>query len=90
MHINLHGVLGKAEPCGSKAKQEVRVNPCLLSSNKSRPHLSTYIDLIKGRKGAVLVASDHEFYLGLLNVKLSLQHREQTASSLYLRLEYYL
>ena len=38
-----------------KAKHEVRVNPCLLSSNKSRPHLSTYVDLIKGRKGAVLV-----------------------------------
>ena len=38
-----------------KAKHEVRVNPCLLSSKKSRPHLSTYVDLIKGRKGAVLV-----------------------------------
>ena len=56
MHINLHGILGKAEPHNSKAKQEVRVNPCLLSSIKSRPHLSTYVDLIKGGKGpAVLV-----------------------------------
>ena len=89
MHINLHGVLGKAEPCGSKAK-EVRVNPCLLSSKQSRPHLSTYVGLIKSWKGAVLVASDREFDLGLLNAKLSLQHGEQTASSLYLRLEYYL
>ena len=34
-----------------KAKQEVRANPCLLSSSNSRPHLSTYVDLIKGRKG---------------------------------------
>ena len=52
VHINLHGILGKAEPRGSKAKQGVRVNPCLLSSNKSRPHLSTYVNLIKGRKRA--------------------------------------
>ena len=56
VHINLHAILGKAEPCGSKAKQGVRVNPCLFSSNKSRPHLSTYVNLIKGRKGAVLVS----------------------------------
>ena len=35
--------------------KDVRVNPCLLSSNKSGWHLSTYIDLIKGRKRVVLV-----------------------------------
>ena len=34
---------------------KVRVVPCLLSSNKSRPHLYTYVDLIKGRKRVVLV-----------------------------------
>ena len=90
MHINQHGILGKAELCGSKAKQGVRVNPCLLSSNKSRPHLSTYVNLIKGRKGRCYFASDHEFDQGLLNAKLSLQHREQATSSFYLRLEYYL
>jgi len=55
VHINLHAFLGKAEPRSSKAKQEVRVNSCLFSSNRSRPHLSTYVNLIKGRKGAVLV-----------------------------------
>ena len=87
MHINLHGILGKAEP---RCRQEVRANLCILSSNKSRPHLSTYVDLIKGRKGAVLVASDREFDQGLQNAKLSLQHGEQTASSFHLRLEYYL
>ena len=37
---------------------------------------------------AVLVMSDCELDQGLQNVKLSLQHREQTASSFYLRLEY--
>ena len=36
--------------------KEVRVNPCQLSSNKSRPHLSTYmyVYLNKGRKQFVL------------------------------------
>ena len=37
--------------------REVRVNPCLLSSSKSRPHLSTYVDPIKGGKRAVLRSS---------------------------------
>ena len=87
MQVNLHGIQNHTV---AKAKHEVRVNPCLLSSNKSRPHFSTYVDLIKGRKGAVLVASDREFDQGLLNAKLSLQHGELTTSSLYLRLEYYL
>ena len=54
------------------------------------PHLSTYVNLIKGRKGWCYFASDHEFDQGLLNAKLFLQHREQTASSFYLRFEYYL
>ena len=50
--VNLHGIQNRTVV---KAKHEVRVNSCLLSSNKSRPHLSTYVDLIKGRKGVVLV-----------------------------------
>jgi len=52
VQVNLHGIQNRTVV---KAKHEVRVNPCQLSSNKSRPHLSTYIDLIKGRKGVVLV-----------------------------------
>ena len=36
-----------------KAKRDFEVNPCLLSSNKSRPHLSTYIIISEGQKGAV-------------------------------------
>ena len=55
--------------------KEVRVNPCLLSSNESRPHLPLYVYLNKGRKRAVLVRSDHEFDHGLLNTKLSLQSK---------------
>ena len=35
----------------SKAKRAFGVSPCLLSSNKCRPHLSTYITLREGRKG---------------------------------------
>ena len=56
-----------------------------MSSNKARPHLSTYVDLMKGR-----MRGDCEFDQGLLNAKLSLQYREKMASSFYLSLEYYL
>ena len=35
----------------TKAKQAFGVNPFLLSSNKCRPHLSTYITRREGRKG---------------------------------------
>ena len=31
------------------------VNPCLLSSDRSRPHLSTYVVISKGQEGAVLL-----------------------------------
>ena len=55
MHVNLQGIPGKAVLHDSKAEQEVRVNSCLLSGSKSRPHLSSFVDPIKGRKGAVLV-----------------------------------
>ena len=37
----------------SKAKQDFRVNPFLLSSNKGRPQLSHHLG--EGRKGAVLI-----------------------------------
>ena len=54
MQVNLHGIQNCVVV---KAKHEVRVYPCLLSSNKSRPHLYTYVDLIKDRKRAVLVCT---------------------------------
>ena len=38
-----------------QAKQDCGVNPYLLSSNKSRPHLSTYITTQKWQEGAVLM-----------------------------------
>ena len=41
-----------------KAKQDCGVNPCLLSSNEFRSHLSTYIATWKRQEGAVLM---HEF-----------------------------
>ena len=47
VHIYIHGGYS------SKAKQDLRVNPCLLSSNKSRPHFSTYIVISEGQEGAV-------------------------------------
>ena len=36
-------------------KQDCGVNPCLFSSNNSRPHLSTYITTRRRPEGAVLV-----------------------------------
>ena len=41
--------------CNSKAKRDCGVNPCLWSSNWSRPHLSTYIVINEGQEGAVLL-----------------------------------
>ena len=38
-----------------QAKQDCGVNPYLLSSNKSRPHLFTYITTRKRQEGAVLM-----------------------------------
>ena len=38
-----------------QAKQDCGVNPYLLSSNKSRPHLTTYITTRKWQEGAVLM-----------------------------------
>ena len=37
------------------AKQDCRVNPCLLSSNNSRPQLFTYITTRKRQEGVVVV-----------------------------------
>ena len=39
----------------SKAKRDCGVNPCLWSSNWSRPHLSTYIVISEGQEGVVLL-----------------------------------
>ena len=47
MHIYMHG--GHS----SKGQRDFGVNPCLLSSNKSRPHLSTYIVISERQEGAV-------------------------------------
>ena len=46
---------GRTYAVNSEAKRGSWVNPCLLSSNKCRPHLSTYITAGKaGRGGASL------------------------------------
>ena len=47
VHIYMHGGYS------SKAKRDLGVNPCLLSSNKSRPHLSTYIVISEGQEGEI-------------------------------------
>ena len=44
-----------------QAKQDCGVNPYLLSSNKSRPHLSIYITTRKWQEGAVLMCEYREF-----------------------------
>ena len=47
--------LGMRLPCLVAKPNKTGVNPCLLGSNKSRPHLSTYITTQKKQEGAVLV-----------------------------------
>ena len=42
------------------AQRDFGVNPYLLSSNKSRPHLSTYIIVQERQEGAVLVREYRE------------------------------
>ena len=43
----------------SEAKRAFGVSPCLLSSNKCRPHLSTYITP-QGRQEGVVLVRDRE------------------------------
>ena len=51
-----------------KVKDDCGVNPCLLHSNKSRPHLSTYITTQEEQEGVVLMcerstrAAKHEAF----------------------------
>ena len=68
----------------SKAKRTFGVNPFLLSSNKYRPHLSTYITSRKGER-AVLVRHRSR---RAAKVKLFLQHREEVASIFHISWEY--
>ena len=72
-----------------KARNECGVNPCLLSSNKFRPHLSTYITTRKRQEGAVLMCEWSWILTRLPKAKLFLEQTEQTASSFYLRHKYY-
>ena len=78
VHIYMHAVKQVPTELSYIAKQDCRVNPCLLSSNKSRPHLSTHITTWKRQEG---YGSDREFWQGLPSVKLFLEWREQTVSS---------
>ena len=66
------------------------VNPYLLSSNKSRPHLSTYIVISEGQEGPCYCVSDREFYQMLANTELFLEHGELMAFRLHTNPKYYL
>ena len=54
-HIYMHAVQTSTYRTELHSQTRLRVNPCLLSSNNSRPHLSTYIITRKRPGGAVLV-----------------------------------
>ena len=50
-HVYVPADVVQSIEVNSEAKRAFGVNPCLLSSNKCRPHLSTYITRREGRKG---------------------------------------
>ena len=52
-HIYTYKIQPSTPSC--EAKQDCGINPYLLSSNKSRPHLSTYIPTRKRQEGEVLM-----------------------------------
>ena len=54
-HVNVPADIVQSNEVNSKAKRAFGVNPCLLSSNKCRPYLSTYITRWRRQEGAVLV-----------------------------------
>ena len=54
-HIYTHTVQTSAYRAELQSQTDRGVNPCLLSSNKFRPHLSTYITTRKRQEGAVLM-----------------------------------
>ena len=54
-HIYMHAVQTSTYRTELHSQTRLRVNPCLMSSNNFRPHLSTYIITRKRPEGAVLV-----------------------------------
>ena len=54
-HIHVPADVVQSYEVNSNAKRTFGVNPCLLSSNKCRPHLSTYITPQGRQEGAVLI-----------------------------------
>ena len=54
-HIYVPAEVIQSYEVNSEVKRAFGVSPCLLSSNKCRPHLSTYITLRGRQEGAVLV-----------------------------------
>ena len=54
-HVYVPADVVQSNEVNSEAKRAFGVNPCLLSSNKYRPHLSTYITQWRRQEGAVLV-----------------------------------
>ena len=68
----------------SEAKRAFGVNPFLLSSNKCRPHLSTYITRREDGRGG---ASSPSFEKGRQS-EAFFQHRKQAASRFHISREY--
>ena len=54
-HIYMHTIKQVPTAPSCQAKQDCRVNSYLLSSNESRPNLSTYITMWKRQEGAALM-----------------------------------
>ena len=54
-HIYVPADVVQSYKVNSEAKQGFGLSPCLLSSNKCRPHLSTYITQRGRQEEAVLV-----------------------------------
>ena len=54
-HIYVPADVIQSYEVNSEAKRAFGVSPCLLNSNKCRPHLSTYITPRGRQEGAVLV-----------------------------------
>ena len=73
-----------------QSQTDCSVNPYLLSSNKFRPHLSTYVVISEGQEGAGYFVSDCEFFQMLASTELFLEHGELMAFRLHTNLKYYL
>ena len=57
-HVYVPADVIQSNEVNSEAKRAFGVNPCLLSSNKCRPHLSTYI-IQRGRQEEAVLVRDH-------------------------------